>query len=75
MNNREVLSNVQSYYDCILTMTKGPAMFITSHSTQPLARRQSLARFAEWWPAALIGLVALLGAVPESNAQALLTLL
>ena len=56
-------------------MTKGPAMFITSHSTQPLARRQSLARFAEWWPAALIGLVALLGAVPESNAQALLTLL
>jgi hypothetical protein len=50
-------------------------MFITSHSTQPLARRQTLARFSEWWPAALIGLVALLGAVPESNAHALLTLL
>ena len=74
MNNREVLSNVQSYYDPILTMTKGLAMFITSHSTQPLARRQGLARFAEWWPAALIGLVALLGAVPESNAQTLLAL-
>ncbi len=56
-------------------MTKGLAMLITSHSTQPLARRQGLARFADWWPAALIGLVALLGAVPESNAQALLTLL
>ncbi len=56
-------------------MTKGLAMFITSHSTQPLARRQGLARFAEWWPAALIGLVALLGSVPESNAQVLLTLL
>lgn len=55
-------------------MTKGLAMFITSHSSQPLTRRQPLARFAEWWPAALIGLVALLGAVPESNAQTLLSL-
>ena len=49
-------------------------MFITSHSSQPLTRRQGLARFAEWWPAALIGLVALLGAVPESNAQTVLSL-
>ena len=49
-------------------------MFIKSHSSQPLARRQGLARFAEWWPAALIGLVALLGAVPESNAQTILSL-
>lgn len=49
-------------------------MFITSHSSQPLTRRQGLARFAEWWPAALIGLVALLGAVPESNAQTILSL-
>ena len=49
-------------------------MFITSHSSQPLARRQGLARFAEWWPAALIGLVTLLGAVPESNAQTILSL-
>ena len=55
-------------------MTKGIAMFITTHSSQPLSRRNGLARFAEWWPAALIGLVALLGAVPDSNAQTLLTL-
>ncbi len=74
MNNREVLASVQPYYGHILTMTKGLAMFMTSHSPQPLARRQGLARFAEWWPAALIGLVALLGAVPESNAQTLLSL-
>ena len=74
MYNREVLANIEPYYDRILTMTKGFAMFITSHSSQPLARRQGLARFADWWPAALIGLVALLGAVPESNAQTLLTL-
>ncbi len=50
-------------------------MFINTHSSQPLSRRDGLARFAEWWPAALIGLVALLGAVPESDAQTLLTLL
>jgi hypothetical protein len=31
-----------------------------------------LARLAEWWPAALIGLVALLGSLPEGNAQTLL---
>lgn len=68
------MANVQPYYGRILTMTKGLAMFITSHSSQPLARRQGLARFAEWWPAALIGLVALLGAVPESNAQTILSL-
>ncbi|MBI3196730.1 MAG: hypothetical protein HYZ40_04305 [Rhodospirillales bacterium] len=50
-------------------------MIISTHSQQPASRRDGLARFAEWWPAALIGLVALLGAVPESNAQALFTLL
>ncbi|MBX9945487.1 MAG: hypothetical protein K2Y40_15495 [Reyranella sp.] len=57
-------------------MTKGFAMFITTHTPQPLARRNGLARFAEWWPAALIGLLALLGAVPESSsAQTLLAVL
>jgi hypothetical protein len=45
-------------------------MFISTHSQQPLARRDGIARFAEWWLAALIGLLALLGAVPDSNAQA-----
>jgi hypothetical protein len=33
-----------------------------------------LSRFAEWWPAALVGLLALLGAVPDGNAQTLLGL-
>ena len=32
-------------------------------------------RLADWWPAALIGLMALLSAAPESNAQTLLGLL
>ena len=32
-------------------------------------------RMADWWPAALIGLLALMGAVPDSNAQTLLGLL
>jgi len=31
--------------------------------------------FFDWWPAALIGLLALLGAAPDSNAQTLLSLL
>jgi hypothetical protein len=29
-------------------------------------------RLADWWPAALVGLVALLGSLPDANAQALL---
>lgn len=29
-------------------------------------------RFADWWPAALVGFVALMGAAPDSNAQTLL---
>jgi len=31
-------------------------------------------RLADWWPAALVGLLALMGAVPDSNAQTLLSL-
>ncbi|MDP2330697.1 MAG: hypothetical protein Q8M19_08385 [Reyranella sp.] len=50
-------------------------MFITTHSSQPLARSNGLARFAEWWPAVLIGFVALLGGIPEGNAQTLLALI
>jgi hypothetical protein len=32
-------------------------------------------RLADWWPAALIDLLALMGAAPDSNAQTLLGLL
>jgi hypothetical protein len=31
-------------------------------------------RLADWWPAALVGLVALLGGSPDGNAQTLLSL-
>jgi hypothetical protein len=48
-------------------------MFIQVHSYRT-ARRDSLSRLADWWPAALIGLVALLGALPDANAQTLLGL-
>ena len=34
-----------------------------------------LSRLSDWWPAALVGLLALLSAAPESHAQALLGLL
>jgi hypothetical protein len=42
------------------------------HATHPHDRTM---RLADWWPAALIGLLALMGAVPDSNAQTLLGLL
>ena len=54
-------------------ITKGFAMFLQVHS-QRAHQRDSLSRLADWWPAALIGLVALLGALPDSNAQTLLGL-
>ena len=41
------------------------------HATQQSDRTM---RLADWWPAALVGLLALMGAVPESNAQTLLSL-
>ena len=44
---------------------------IESHRASP---RAALSRLAEWWPAALIGLVALLGSLPDANAQTLLGL-
>jgi len=34
-----------------------------------------LSRLADWWPAALVGILALMSAVPESHAQTLLGLL
>ena len=39
---------------------------------RPALYRGSFARFADWWPAALVGLVALLGSLPDANAQSLL---
>ena len=47
-------------------------MFISAQSQQPFARRDGIVRFAEWWPAALIGLLALVGAAPDSSAQTIL---
>ncbi len=41
---------------------------------QPSAPSERLSRLADWWPAAIIGLLALLGAVPDGNAQTLLGL-
>lgn len=33
-----------------------------------------LSRLADWWPAALVGILALISAAPESNAQTLISL-
>ena len=40
--------------------------------SQRTFHRQAYSRLAEWWPAALIGLVALLGSLPDANAGTLL---
>ena len=36
---------------------------------QASAANERLSRLADWWPAAIIGLLALMGAVPDGNAQ------
>jgi len=40
----------------------------------PRIPRDAFSRLAEWWPAVLLGLAALLGSLPDSNAQTLLGL-
>ena len=42
--------------------------------SQRTFHRQAYSRLAEWWPAALIGLVALLSGLPDANAATLLGL-
>jgi hypothetical protein len=48
-------------------------MFLQVQAQKP-SLRDALSRMTEWWPAALIGLVALLSSLPDSNAQTLLGL-
>ena len=48
-------------------------MFIQLHS-QRVPQRDAFSRLADGRPAALIGLVALLGALPDGSAQTLLSL-
>jgi hypothetical protein len=42
---------------------------------QPSSPTERLARFADWWPAALIGLLALLEGIPDGHAATLINLL
>ncbi len=35
---------------------------------------ERLTRLADWWPAALIGLLAVLGSIPDGNAATLISL-
>jgi hypothetical protein len=41
---------------------------------QASAPNERYSRLADWWPAAVLGLLALLSAAPDSNAQTLLGL-
>jgi hypothetical protein len=41
---------------------------------QAAAPNERFSRLADWWPAAVIGLLALLSGAPDSNAQTLLGL-
>ena len=38
---------------------------------QASSQNDRFSRLADWWPAAIIGLLALMGAVPDGNAQTL----
>ena len=42
--------------------------------SQKAFHRPAYSRLADWWPAALVGLVALLGSLPDANAQSFLGL-
>jgi hypothetical protein len=72
LNISALFHNLEPYSCREFSITKDLAMFIQVQSQQ--TSRDALSRLADWWPAALIGLVALLGALPDSNAQTLLGL-
>lgn len=42
--------------------------------SQRTFHRPAYIRLADWWPAALVGLVALLGSLPDANATTLVGL-
>ena len=48
-------------------------MFLQVQAERP-SLRYALSRVTEWWPAALVGMAALLASLPEGNAQTLLGL-
>lgn len=45
-------------------------MFLQVQAQMP-SLRDSFSRLTEWWPAALLGIVALLSSLPDGNAQTL----
>ena len=74
MNFRGLEDIFQAYYSPNFDTDQiDPAMFarFPLHAQRPVDR---LSRLADWWPAALIGLLALLAGTPDSNAQTLLGL-
>jgi hypothetical protein len=48
-------------------------MFLQVQAVRP-SLRNALSRVTEWWPAALVGIAALLSSLPDANAQTLLRL-
>ena len=44
-------------------------MFLQVQAERP-SLRAALSRVTEWWPAALVGLAALLSSLPDANANA-----
>ena len=46
-------------------------MYLQLESPQSF-QRAPLSRLAEWWPAALLGVLALLGGLPDANAASAL---
>lgn len=49
----------------LISIGQGFAMYIQVQSRQHASPRDAMSRLAEWWPAALIGIVALLNGLPE----------
>ncbi len=59
--------------DCLVLITKEFHMFLQIE-LQRTVHRPVYLRLGDWWPAALVGLVALLGGLPDANAGTLLGL-
>ncbi len=58
----------------MFVITKGIlTMFLQVQAERP-SLRDGLSRITEWWPAALVGLAALLSSLPDANARTLLGL-
>ncbi len=70
LNYSRLSATVQTLFSYFDTDKKLDPM-LARFPLQASAPNERLSRLADWWPAAIIGLLALLGGMPDGNAQTL----